>query len=352
MNVKPRSGMTFGSILLLGMVAVLAGNVGLTRAQSLDAPLQDLSFEVINATTGKPGTIDRLEIIHYTATGDKILDTRPQGSSFTLPRVPLFEDQAYLVKAWKNDVPYYWQIRGGKMREKTTTLHVFDTSDDLSDVVIDGLTMVVKQTESLLRLEYMISIDNAQRPQMTVMRDPGTLEVILPPGAADVEAEYLRGPDPTPVPVKSLGARVAVQAPLTSGGNRIKITAVAPWTDGMIFPLGFNLPVQAWSLLASPEYLDIRSFELEPDLDNEIPGHQRLLGPELDAGQRFEFRLVGRTAAEPGEDLFTAEAPGETDAAAGEDTTAARESGGPPFLLIIAGIVVGAIAVVLWRRRS
>ena len=340
----------FGVLLVTWAVGPGAGSC---RAQALDAPLYDLKFEVVNATTGEPGRVDRLEIAYFGAVLDRVLDVQPDGARFELPRVPIRESRPYLVTAWYRDVPYFWKLRGSKLIEGVTTLHVFDTSADLSAATIDGLTLMIKRGESLVDLEYLLNVDNSARPQVTLKDDPGTIELELPAGATQISAEYHRGPEPTPVKVEALGGRYVLDAPLTSGSNRIRLRATVPWSEGMILPVVFNLPVAAWSLLATPENLDIQAFELEADLDNDIAGHIRLKGPALDAGRRFEIRLAGGAAAGPGEDLFTTEAPADQEAAATDaaQTTADKGSSFPlvPVLVMLA-IVVGLVLV--RRRRS
>ena len=39
--------------------------------------------------------------------------------------------------------------------------------------------------------------------------------------------------------------------------------AVVPWTESMNLPVGSNLPVAAWSVLASPEWLEVHSTDME-----------------------------------------------------------------------------------------
>ena len=338
------------ALLVLGGLAVLgAAPAG---AQQMDQVLADLTFTVVDGTTGEPGTVDRLEIDYFAVASDNVLDVEPEGSTFTLPRVPLFKHRAYLVTAWKGGVPYFWKLRGDKLMDKTNTLHVFDTTDDLAGAAIDGLTLVIKGSESLLRMEYLLTVANTSRPQVTIMRRAGTVELTLPAGAAEVHAEYDRGPEPTPVPVTQLGGgRVALQAPLITGNNRIKLTAMVPWTDELDVPVASNLDIKAWSVLTSPETLDVIGYELENDLDNEIPGHQRFKGPELEAGRQFSFRLSGRPATGPAENLFTTGAPADTEQAAAAGATKAADAGGPPYLLLLAGVLVIVIAYALLRRR-
>ena len=71
---------------------------------------------------------------------------------------------------------------------------------------------MIRRQESLVRLEYMLQIDNAAKPQVTVLGRPATFELALPRGVSDIEASYTRGPDPTPVTVHASGHRAAACA--------------------------------------------------------------------------------------------------------------------------------------------
>jgi hypothetical protein len=319
-------------------------------AQSAQGDPADISFQVVNATTGQAGTVDRLTIEYLTHVPNPVIDIQPEGPEFTVPEVPIKDIGKYVITAWKSGVPYFWSKRGQALLTETTTLHVFDTSEDRSALVIAGLDFILKKTESLVQLEYMLRVENAARPQVTIVGDP-VLELYVPEGARDFDASYNRGSEPTPVTVRQLGSnRVGLVMPLTTGNNQIRLVCRAPWQEGMTIPLGSDLGVQAWNLLASPVNLDIQAFELEPSNDRALPGHLRFRGPSLDAGRRFTMRLQGSIPAGPEEEVFTTEAPAEQ-----ESEPSAEEENGPlPFPVFVATpiIVVFIVLLVVRRRRS
>jgi len=258
----------------------------------------------------------------------------------------------YLVTAWYRGVPYFWSIRGQKLVEDTTTLHVFDITRDLQNVHIPGMTILFRKGTSLVELEYMINVENAEQPQRTVLGDDYTFEMALPDGARDVEATYSRGPEPLPVPTMSLGGgRYGLLVPLTSGRNQIRVTASLPWRDGLEFEVGSNLVVAEWGFMVSPENLDVQAYELEPNDDTPVPGYLRFKGPALDAERTFDIRVNKGVPAGPKEDVFTEEVPDEelSDAAAeaGED-----EDEGLPLALQILPIVLIIILLAARRRKA
>jgi hypothetical protein len=330
------------------MTILLSGLAMTATGQSVQGDPADISFKIINATTGEAGTIDRLEIHYLTERPNPVLDVEPEGSSFTIPDVPIKDRGKYILTAWYQDVPYFWSIRGRQILDETLTLHVFDTSGDLAQVSMTGLNLLLRKGESVVDLEFMLKIDNAARPQVTVTGSP-TVELDVPAGATGFEAHYTRGPSPIDVPVRSLGAgRVGLDVPLTSGQNQVRFTCKVPWQEGLDVPVGSNLPVDAWSLLATPENLDIRSFDLSPDRGQDLPGFLRFIGPSLEADPGFRFEVKSRIAAGQAEEVFTAEVPGDED----EDRDAEEENddGGFPFLVLVPIFVV--LIIILARRRS
>ncbi len=335
---------------LLPVLLAAAALPGPAAGQSIQGSPEDLSFKIANATTGQPGTIDRLQIQYSTHRLNPVLDIEPQGTEFTIRDVPIKDIGRYVITAWKDGVPYFWSIRGQKLLEGPVTLHVFDTVREMSDVSVSGLNLLLRKGESVVNLEYMLKVDNAARPQATVVGRP-TLELVVPGGASGLQAQYTRGPEPIEVDVISLGdGRVGLDVPLTTGQNQIRLTCSVPWHENLTVPVGANVPVKAWSLLATPENLDIRAMGLEPDPGQDIPGYLRFIGPELEAGRDFRIQVRGSIPAGQAKEVFTEEAPAESEAATGTD---GEEKGGNSFPVAVGiAIIVIVIAVLVRRRRS
>lgn len=335
------------SLVILALIVALWG-VHLASAQSAQGDLEDIQFEISNVTTGEPGTIDRLEIHYSTHVLNPVLDIQPEGSSFTVPAVPIKDIGHYVITAWHEGVPYFWSIRGRTILDGPVTLHVFDTVSDMSAVKVTGLNLLFRKGESVVDLEYMIKVDNPLRPQATITGDP-TLVLRVPPEAGNFEVQYTRGPKPIEVPIQSMGSgMVGLQVPLTTGQNQIRLSCTIAWQEGMEIPVGANVPVEAWSLLATPENLDIESFQLEPDNSQDLPGYLRFIGPVLEADQRFSFRVKKSIAAGEAEEVFEAEAPGTGDA---DPEDLDKENGGRNFPLLIGSPIIVVLIVLIARRR-
>lgn len=336
--------------LLLGLLLLMAALPA--ASQTLDGEPTDLQFQVIDATTVQPCRVERMTIEYVSARRNGILDFEPDGADFVAPAVPLKDGGEYIVTVWYQNVPYWWSRRGHQLKGQTTTLHVFDTTSAVDNVAIKGLNLVVKHQETLLRLEYMLQVENQTKPQQTVVDRVATFELDFPAGASQIEANYRRGPDPTPFAADSHGSRrLSLAVPLTPGLNQIQIKAVVPWQEGLKLPIGSNLAVQSWSILASPEWLDIRAMELE-EQDSSVPGFKRLAGPMLEAGRDMSLQLFsGAGNTEPASDLFAHDStatPAET-AATGTDKT---KGGGFPMILVFSAFVIIIVAAMAIRRRG
>lgn len=337
---------------LLGAAALLSVAGGAdpagskAHAQNAMGETADVRFELVNATTGQPGSADRLTVEYISERHDIVLDIAPEGSSVLVPAVPLKDVGNYVVTLWKDGVPYHFSRKGHDLATAVQTLHVFDTTTDRAGVRISGLTAVLRRQESLLHVELMLQVLNDTRPQVTVVGTPGSFGLDLPAELTDVAAEYHRALDPTAVPTVRADGRLELGVPLVSGLNRIRLTGVLPWREGLEVGIGSDRPIDAWSLLVAPDWTEVAALELEPDPDGAPTGHKRFKGPALEAGRTLTLRL-GAGGAQPGpaEDLFTEPAP---EAAAEAPAAADGKGGGLPLPLLVA---VGVILLVLVLRR-
>jgi len=336
-------------ILLTALLALAAAAPVL--GQSSEAQPQDVEFEIINATSGEPAQVDRMTIDYVTARRNNLVDFTPSGSPFVAKGVPLKDGGVYIITVWYQDVPYWWSKRGREFVDGPVTLHVFDTVSSLEGISFSGLNLVIRHQESLVRLEYMLQIDNNLNPQVTVYDERATFQLALPDGATAIKATYTRGPDPTEVVVGSPGLKTGLSVPLTPGRNTIRLEMVVPWKDGLEIPVGSDIPVTAWSVLASPEWLEVASTDIEENESEKVSGFRRFVGFPLDAGETIDLRLQsGEKAAGPEEDLFTTDAPADSVAGTGDD--AGRKGGGLSLPLIFLGVMIILFIVAAIRRRS
>ena len=341
-----------GAAACAALVAILLLGGALPGfTQTAEGESRDLEFEIINATTGESGTVDRMTIDYVTARRNNVADFQPDGSTFTAMSVPVRDAGKYIITVWHQDVPYWWSKRGRELIGGPVTLHVFDAVSDLDGVSFSGLNLVIRRQESLLRLEYMIQIDNQAQPQVTVRGHPATFELALPAGVSDIKATYTRGPDPMPIPVHSPGSHSGLAVPLTPGQNLIRLEAVVPWAEDMEIPVGSDLPMNTWSVLASPEWLEITSTDIEENDSEQVSGFQRYVGFPQKAGSMINLHLTsGEQAAGPEEDLFTRKAPADQEADGATD--ADDQDGGKQLPLIFLLVLVIVIIVTVRRRKS
>ena len=178
--------------------------------------------------------------------------------------------------------------------------------------------------------------------------DHGTFRVAFPRDAAQIEATYRRGPEPTPIDTRLTGDRLSLAVPLTPGGNQIQIKASVPWREGLIVPVGASLDIAEWSLLTAPEGLEVEALELEAGA-TDVPGFARFTGPSLNADRNFELRLQFKAGPAPTtEDVFTRGTPA---ADAGADRKG--EGGGVGVLpFVFGGVLIIIVIAAAARRRG
>jgi hypothetical protein len=340
-----------GAAAVLAVILMLAGALpGFAQTAGGGEP-QDLVFEITNATTGESGSVERMTIDYLTVRRNNVADFEPSGSVFTARAVPVKESGKYIVTVWSQGVPYWWEKRGRELVAGPVTLNVFDVSPNLEGVSFSGLNLIVRRQESLVRLEYMLQILNVAKPQVTVMGGRQTFELALPSGTSEIEATYTRGPDPTPVTIHFSGNHSGVVVPLTPGPNQIRIQAIVPWSEGLEIPVGSDIPVSAWSVLASPEWLEVGSTDMEENDSEKVPGFRRFAGFPLDAGEVVTLRLnSGQQVAGAEDELFTKEAPAQKDDG-GQDKMGEKK-GGMLLPLIFVGVLIIVVIAAAVRRRT
>lgn len=344
-RLRRLAGFTAG-VGLACLMALLAPAASPAQDPPRDEP-GDVVFRTVNGTTGEDCVVERLLLQEHTMRLGELEDYEPTSAVFTFRDVPLVDARAYLATVWFEDVPYYWEFRGRFLDQDTNTVHVFDVTDGFEDVAVGGLSLVFKKGGELVTYEMLIEVDNQNRPQRTVTGR--SLDVMLPAGATAVEATLHRGPEPVAARTTRTGDRLSIEAPLTPGKTRLQVRCRAEWRPGFEIPVECNLPIRAWSLMGSPDYLDYACFELEPDESKNLPGTARFVGRALEAGRSIVVR-VDETAA-PAEETEVFSQPG--DAEPRDQPAAAQEKGGsrlPLSLLALAVVLIVLIVVV--RRRS
>lgn len=347
-----RSAIVASWLLLAGAAGFLPAAAG---AQTLDGFPEDVRFEIMNATTGQAGNCERLTIEYLTEAAVVITDIRPPDSVFTVPSVPLIAGAQYVVTAWWQDVPYYFSFRGRDLAEGVHTLHVFDTTPDKSAVTIKGLNLVLQRQATILRLEYLLQIENTTRPQQTVHDPEGSVVLALPEGAEDIAAEYRRGLIPTPVAFhRTAPGMLGLEIPLVWGDNSVRVTAVLPWQEGMVLEMGSNLPIAAWSILSTPSWLVVQGLGLESDNYQDAAGYSRHTAGALEANQGFAVTLKGGDHVQgPEGEIFARPDSTGLEASPAGTTGSPSGSGGPTSLVLLGALVIliALLVVSLKKRR-
>jgi hypothetical protein len=291
--------------LMLGL-AVLLFLTGTSPAQdgpAVSDQLQsttDVVVKIVNGTTGEPGRADVVTLRLRRSTLGPLDSGFVVREEVTFYGLDLVDYQEYIVEATLDDIPYYATAKGRELGTGPLTVHVFDTTGDLSGLEVVGMNLILRRGESELDVEYLISLANNTVPQQTIVGSPASLEMALPPAAHDKRLEIVSRPHVAEMPLGS--ARQAgwtgLQVPFPPGQSRLRLTFQMPYEDEAEIPIGFSLPVANWSILAFPFDLSVRGFGLEQTTGTGDADYSRFMGSELEAGRELVLTVSGGTAPE------------------------------------------------------
>ncbi len=333
-------------------IALLLLLTGVAGAQDIVVEPQTTSVTVklVNGTTGKPGDAERVEVREIGFAMRLLASADNVSGDVTFPGVELLNFRPYLAVATRGGVAYRAQLLGQKFLDgEAVTVHVFDQTDALDGVSISGMNVVVRRQASGCELEYILTVENASRPQRTIAADAVPVRLAVPSLTA-ATAEVYRGPEPEPVDVATgAGGLVGPRVALAPGATRLVLKGFWDAPGPARLEIGASLPVTAWSLMVSPATLAVTAPELSRD-DGDYPGFTRLRGPTLAAGQtvRIELPALSDGVADAGPSSRDA-SPG---AAAGRTTAAPAGSGSRGWIWGL-GLVasVALLGFGLWYRR-
>ncbi len=336
----------FGALILLTAVLALP-----TLVTAQDAVLErieaDITVKVVDAASGQPVQAERVLVRERGAAMTVVGEAWDVDGAVTFKDVGVFNFRPYIVSAWVAGIGYHVQRNGQVFLDgQPAVVHAFENTDDLDGLTITGMNVVVRQREDGFQLEYIATIDNQSRPQRTIRATALPLRLLLPPGLQQIEVEVDSGPDPLTGEIRPADDGFSgVATALTPGEARITVRGMLPVGGRAEITVATNLPVAKWSLLAWPADLDVRSFDLERDDSNEYREFARWVGPELAIGREVDV-TIDAAPPEVAERVFT------QPSSQSRPTTDPRraERRGPPWLTIIAAVILGGLYLV-WKIR-
>jgi hypothetical protein len=310
----------------------------------LDRVPIDVTVLVLDAESREPVHAERVLVREPGPVTTTVADQSDVAGEITFRGLMLYNYKPYTVSVWVDGVVYHAQQTGQAFLDgEPAILHAFAQTDQLDGLVIEGMNVIVREREGGFGLEYVLRLENRSRPQRTITAAALPVRLVLPPGLQRTEVEISRGPDPLTAALQPTGDGLhGVPVDLPPGSARVTVRGFVAG-ERIELGVGTNLPVEAWSLLAWPAVLEVRSFDLQRDRDTSYPEFARWRGPTLAANQR-----VTATVGWP--------------QVVGADTTAVEAVPGPagapppprrsfPWLPVL-GLIVVVVAYGLWRRRA
>jgi len=292
------------ALLALGLLAaapavtLATGQAGARRSFPSDTetlPI-DVTVRVVDGTTRQPGHADAVTLQEVGQRAQPIASASDVTGETVLRGLFLDETRSYLVQATIGGIPYFARATGQELAGGPITVYVFATTTDRSAVVVSELNLVVKRVEKRLDLEYMIAIANETSPQQTILPDPVSFELLLPQDASGETFEVLGGTGPTKItPVAGAkDDRTGLAFPLRSGTTRLRVSATVPYAGRARLQLGASAPVRAFTLLVSPDDLEV-SGDFKDLGPAEPAGFHRWEGPAVAANAMVTWQVSGGT---------------------------------------------------------
>jgi hypothetical protein len=338
------SKLSSGILFLLG--AVVATDPAQGQNAILDRQSADATIRIVNGTTNEPARAERVLLREPHPMMEVVAEAFGIDGEVVFRGLQLYNFRRYLATAWVNGVPYHAEQRGQDFLDgKALDVHSFASSDDLEGVVVSGMNIVVRQRVDGFGLEYILIVSNESRPQHTIAAESLPIQLTLPSGLDRLRIEVgSGGPDPRPAELKPAGdGRQGIAVALTPGSTRLTIGGILTDVTSTELIVSTNLDVRSWSLLAWPAELQIHSFDLERDRQDEYPEFRRWLGKPLQAKQQVRItiehapHLVDLLPDDP------SDAPSPQPAASEPD-----DPPGFPYRTVLAAIVL--IGCYLWWR--
>lgn len=337
--------------LLLSLLATGALDHGvLAQDAVLEPQTCSVTVKLVNGTTGEPGDAERVEVREIGFAMRLIASRENVAGEVTFPGVELLNFRPYLAVATRAGVAYRAQLVGQKFLEgEAVTVHVFDQTEALDGVSVTGMNVVARRQAAGCELEYILTVENASRPQRTIEASAVPVRLLMPTLTA-ATAEVYRGPEPEPAEIATgadglVGPRVA----FAPGTTRVVLKGFWDVPGSARLEVGCSLPVAAWSLMVSPATLTLEAPSLSPD-PGDYPGFARLRGPALTPGQSVRIILPELT-----DDLAAAGSSRrgrDNDDPAAATRGAGAEGTGRSWLWGLAlAASLGLIGFGVWRRR-
>jgi hypothetical protein len=335
--------------LVLALLLILTGVAGAQDAV-IEPQTGSVTVKLVNGTTGEPGEAERVELREIGFAMRLLASAANVAGEVVFPGVRLLKDRPYLAVALRGAVAYRAQLVGQKFLDgDAITVYVFDQTESLDGVSVSGMNVIVRRQAAGCELEYLLTVENAARPQRTIAAGVLPVRVVVPSLTA-AAAEMYRGPEPEPVEIAAgpdglVGPRIA----LTPGTTRVVLKGFWDVPGPARLEIGCSLPVTAWSLMVSPTTLAVLAPDLSRDA-GDYPDFARLRGPALTPGQTVRVDLPALSddlAGEAGSSRSN-----QPPAAAKGAPGRAAGSGSHDWVWTVAIVVsVLLLGVGLWQRR-
>ena len=261
------------------------------------APAAVLRGQIMNRTTGQPGSAESVRLLDMANQLDQIGTVLDAQGSYEFTDVPPRE-APYLIQTQSGGVLYSQPVRlSGD--ETTADIDVYDSVTSLDAVTYSMHHLIIERHEAVLNVMEFLEVENASNPPVAIWRDNGPLTVELPAQAQEPFEVSISTPAGTPLHQELLETDqehvYTVPYALKPGTTRVVIRYQLPYTDASFdFNARVFLPVTRRSLLVSPGDVAVSGEGLSVSEEaSPIPGYGVYIGSELASGDAIAFSLKG-----------------------------------------------------------
>lgn len=161
----------------LGMMALLSGLLA-----------GDLRVSVINGTKNGPGFADRIALVDLSQGMVEIASAADVDGTTTFSDVKSGAQSQYLIQASLNGVNYSTTfVPSASVTAWETSITVYETRDQISDIVASVPHFVIYAFEDKLRIQKRLVLENHSQPPVSFISSPGIINIYVPENVTELE---------------------------------------------------------------------------------------------------------------------------------------------------------------------
>lgn len=200
------------------------------------ADSQSLKVRIVNGTSGKVGSADKLKVILLQQAMKPIREISSVSGSFSIDGLDLPEGVPVLLQASYQGATYNKMVPPVPvMRSKEQTIEVFDATDNDRSVKTRSLVQLTKYPDRL-QVHKIFIIQNTKKPAMAYSPSQG-LDVYVPENSEGLQGSWTQGDSKMGIPLSFQSKSNSVQSitrAVLPGNTEVQISYSIPWSKDSV----------------------------------------------------------------------------------------------------------------------